>query len=239
MSEQRKPVIVAMIPARLGSQRIPKKNLRFLGDKLLTQWVAESCKEADVFDSIYINSEGDVFDAVAKEIGVCFYKRPEHLASSSATNDEFALDFINNINCDILVQVNPTSPFTRAEDIKCLVKMLIDGQYKTVHTVKEEQIEGLFNNRPLNFDPAKPMPPSQELTPIQLFTSSIMAWDVNTFVTNMKNYNCAVYGGEDKIGYYVIKGDGIIDIDNEKDFFLAEAILNMKNISVEKKYYEV
>ncbi|WP_279487476.1 hypothetical protein [Aeromonas veronii] len=161
------------------------------------------------------------------------------MASSSATNDEFALDFIKNIKCDILVQVNPTSPFTRAEDIKCLVKMLIDGHYKTVHTVKEEQIEGLFNNIPLNFDPAKPMPPSQELVPVRLFTSSIMAWDVNTFVRNMESHGCAVYGGEGKIGYYVIEGDGIIDIDNEKDFFLAEAILNMKNMSVEKKYYEV
>ena len=239
MSEQHNLVIVAMIPARLGSQRIPKKNLRLLGGKLLTQWVADSCKEAGVFDSIYINSEGDIFESVAKESGVCFYKRPEHLASSSATNDEFALDFIKNIKCDILVQVNPTSPFTRAEDIKCLVKMLIDGHYKTVHTVKEEQIEGLFNNIPLNFDPAKPMPPSQGLVPVRLFTSSIMAWDVNTFVRNMESHGCAVYGGEGKIGYYVIEGDGIIDIDNEKDFFLAEAILNMKNMSVEKKYYEV
>ncbi len=59
--------IVAMIPARLGSQRIPKKNLRLLGDKVLTQWVAQACKDANVFDEIYINSESNVFEKIASE----------------------------------------------------------------------------------------------------------------------------------------------------------------------------
>lgn len=231
--------IVAMIPARLGSQRIPKKNLRLLGDKVLTQWVGQSCKDANIFDEIYINSESEVFDKIASDIGIKFYKRPEELASNNATNDDFGLDFINKIDCDILVQVNPTSPFTTVEDIKGVVQMFIEGNYKTVHTVKDEQIEGLFNGKALNFDPEKQMPPSQELIPIKIFTSSIMAWDTNKFRKNMEINGCAVYGGDGKIGYYTIKGAGMIDIDNEKDFYLAEAILKMNDTNVEKKYYEI
>ena len=103
--------IVAMIPARLGSQRIHKKNLRILGDKVLTQWVGKACLEAQIFDDIYINSESNIFEKIASDIGIKFYQRPKELASNSATNDDFGLDFINNIDCDILVQVNPTSPF--------------------------------------------------------------------------------------------------------------------------------
>lgn len=230
--------IVAMIPARLGSQRIPKKNLRLLGDKVLTQWAGEACKEADIFDDIYINSEADIFEKIASNIGISFYKRPEQLASNSATNDDFGLDFINNIDCDILVQVNPTSPFTTPEDIKGVIEMFLNGNYQTVHTVKDEQIEGLFNGTPLNFDPRKQMPPSQELTPVKIFTSSIMAWDTKKFKDNMKKDGCAVYGGDGKIGYYTIKGAGMIDIDNEKDFYLAEAVLKMKENESEKRYYE-
>lgn len=231
--------IVAMIPARLGSQRIPKKNLRLLGDKVLTQWVASSCKESGVFDEIYINSESDVFEKIATDVGVKFYKRPESLASNSATNDAFGLDFIENIECDILVQVNPTSPFTTVDDIKALVKMFIEGDYKTVHTVKEEQIEALYNGVPLNFDPEKEMPPSQELIPVKLFTSSIMAWNTKKFKENMSKHGCAVYGGDGKIGYYTIKGEGMIDIDNEKDFYLAEAVLKMKENKPNKRYYDI
>lgn len=231
--------IVAMIPCRLGSQRIPKKNLRLLGDKVISQWVAKACLEADIFDEIYINSESEVFKRIADDIGVKYYKRSEELASNNATNDDFGLDFIENIECDLLVQVNPTSPFTRAIDIKNIVKMCLEEGYETVHTVKDEQIEGLFNGVPLNFDPIKQMPPSQELIPIKIFTSSIMAWNTRIFKENMKEYGCAVYGGKSKIGYYTIEGAGMIDIDNEKDFYLAEAILKMEEERRGKRYYEV
>jgi CMP-N-acetylneuraminic acid synthetase len=53
--------IVAMIPCRLGSQRVPKKNLRLLNGKTLSQWVIEACIESNVFDDIFINSESTVF----------------------------------------------------------------------------------------------------------------------------------------------------------------------------------
>ncbi len=228
--------IVAMIPCRLGSQRIAKKNLRLLGGKILSQWVIDSCKKAEVFDDIFINSESTVFEKIALERGASFYQRPEHLASNSASNDYFALDFFNAIECDVLVQVNPTSPFTSSDDLKFFVKMYKDGKYQTLHTVKEEQIEGLYENTPLNFDPMKQMPPSQDLTPVKLFTSSIMAWEKENFRHNMENSGCAVYGGDGKIGYYTVRGIGTIDIDNEFDFQLAEAIVGIQN--KEKEYYE-
>ena len=225
-----------MIPARLGSQRIPKKNLRLLAGKTLSQWVIDACLKADVFNDIYINSESNIFEKIALDSGVKFYHRPDYLSTNSATNDDFALDFFNAIGCDVLVQVNPTSPFTSSEDLKSFVKMFKDGNYQTLHTVKEEQIEGLYENVPLNYDPMKQMPPSQDLTPVKLFTSSIMAWEKKNFMSNMKNLGCAVYGGNGKIGFYSVKGIGTIDIDNEFDFQIAEAIAGVQN--KEKEYYE-
>jgi len=228
--------IVAMIPARLGSQRVSKKNLRLLHGKTLSQWVIDACIESNVFDDIFINSESTVFQKIALDRGVRFYQRPEHLSSNSASNDDFALDFFNAIECDVLVQVNPTSPFTSSDDLRSFVKMFKDGKYQTLHTVKEEQIEGLYENSPLNFDPMKQMPPSQDLTPVKLFTSSIMAWEKENFRHNMEKSGCAVYGGDGKIGYYTVRGFGTIDIDNEFDFQLAEAIVGIQN--KEKEYYE-
>ena len=232
--------IYAMIPCRLGSKRIPKKNLRLLGDKTLSQWVASTVKETDLFDEIYINSEADIFEKVAQQVGVKYYKRPEQYATDSATNDEFALDFINAFEFDVLVQINPTSPFLSKEDIINFISEFKSKNLQTLHTVKNEKIEGLYEGTPLNFDPLKPMPPSQLLTPVKLFSSSIMAWDVKKFRENMTAYNCAVYGGDGSIGYFPLTGFSSLDIDNEIDFKMAEIILNtMKTQNDEKKYFNI
>jgi CMP-N-acetylneuraminic acid synthetase len=232
--------IYAMIPCRLGSKRIPKKNLRLLGNKTLSQWVAVTAKETGLFDEIYINSESDIFEKVASQVGVKFYKRPDEFATDTATNDEFALDFMNAFDFDVLIQINPTSPFLSKEDIISFVNEFKTNNLQTLHTVKNEKIEGLYDGRPLNFDPLKPMPPSQLLTPVQLFSSSIMAWDVKKFRENMIKYNCAVYGGDGSIGYFPLSGFSSLDIDNEIDFKMAEIIYNTVNTNNdEKRYFEI
>jgi CMP-N-acetylneuraminic acid synthetase len=232
--------IYAMIPCRLGSKRIPKKNLRLLGNKTLSQWVASTAKETGLFDEIYINSESDIFETVAHQVGVKFYKRPDEYSTDTATNDEFALDFMNAFDFDVLVQINPTSPFLSKEDIINFVTEFQTNEFQTLHTVKNEKIEGLFDGIPLNFDPLKPMPPSQLLTPVQLFSSSIMAWDVKKFRENIEKYNCAVYGGDGSIGYFPLTGFSSLDIDNEIDFKMAEIIYNtVKTDNDEKRYFEI
>jgi CMP-N-acetylneuraminic acid synthetase len=232
--------IYAMIPCRLGSKRIPKKNLRLLGNKTLSQWVASTAKETGLFDEIYINSESDIFEKVADQVGVKFYKRPDEFATDTATNDEFALDFMNAFDFDVLVQINPTSPFLSKKDIINFVTEFKENKLQTLHTVKNEKIEGLYDGIPLNFDPLKPMPPSQLLTPVQLFSSSIMAWDVKKFRENMNKYHCAVYGGDGSIGYFPLSGFSSLDIDNEIDFKMAEIIYNTVNTNNdEKRYFEI
>jgi CMP-N-acetylneuraminic acid synthetase len=232
--------IYAMIPCRLGSKRIPKKNLRLLGNKTLSQWVASTAKETGLFDEIFINSESDIFEKVAHQVGVKFYKRPDEFATDTATNDEFALDFMNAFDFDVLVQINPTSPFLSKEDIINFVTEFKTNNLQTLHTVKNEKIEGLYDGKPLNFDPLKPMPPSQLLTPVQLFSSSIMAWDVKKFRENMNKFNCAVYGGDGSIGYFPLSGFSSLDIDNEIDFKMAEIIYNTVNTNNdEKRYFEI
>jgi CMP-N-acetylneuraminic acid synthetase/quercetin dioxygenase-like cupin family protein len=232
--------IVAMIPARLGSKRVKSKNLRLLDGKPLVCHVADKAKAAGVFDGIYINSEAEIFGPLCREYGVSFYKRPMELAADDATNDMFVLNFINHVACDIIVQINPTSPLISVEEICDFVRLMKEEGYDTLHGVKQEQIEGIFNGQPLNFDPLKNMPRSQDLKPVTLFSSGIMGWRCANYRENIKTLGAATYGGHGKIGYFTLKGFSTIDIDYEEDFQLAElAIAYQKNQAAQTpQYYE-
>lgn len=224
-----------MIPARLGSKRIPKKNLRMLNGKPLICYAIEAAIEANCFDEIYINSECEIFNEIAESYKIKFYRRPDELSTDSSTNDDFVLDFIYKNNLidyegSNIIQILPTSPFLASSEIKEFVNQFNTSQYTTLVSVAENKIECLFEDQPINFDRLKHTPPSQLLKPILSYACALMGWQVKNYAENMKLFNCAYHGGNWRdsktyIGTHILKGLSCIDIDNESDFQLAEAIM--------------
>lgn len=216
--------IVGMIPARLGSKRIKNKNLRLINGKPLVQYIIESAVKSKKLKDIYMNSEGTIFKEIADECGIHFYHRPEELALDKATNDDFALDFINAIDCDILVQLLPTSPFISPEEIADFVQKMMDENYDTLISVTNVQIESIYKGEPINFDQKKKTSPSQLLEPVQAYACGLMGWRCENFRENIRKYGAAYHGGDGKIGFFPLKGFSTVDIDNEEDFVLAGVV---------------
>ena len=119
------PKIIAMIPARLGSQRVPKKNIRLLNGKPLISYVIETVLKTGIFDQVFVNTESDIIGEVAQKYGARFYKRPEEFATNTSGNDEFAYDFVNYSEGDILLQILPTSPLLPKEEINSVVSVSV------------------------------------------------------------------------------------------------------------------
>ena len=232
--------IVAMIPARLGSKRIKHKNLRLLDGKPLVSHVIEKCKEVETFSDIYINSESNIFNDIAHSYGVKFYQRNRIFATDEATNDEFILDFVKHIECDIVVQINPTSPLVSSDEISYFINEMIDGDFDTMLSLKREQVEGFYQKTPINFNPMIQMPRSQDLIPIYLHCSTILAWKSKIIKQKMELHNCCAYGADSKVGYYTFDSFAGVDIDNENDFIFAETILEYlkKSKDNEPEYYK-
>lgn len=216
--------IVAMIPARMGSKRVPKKNIRLLNNKPMIQYVIDAAKETGCFDSIYVNSESMMLKEISENSGIKFFKRSLYMASDKATNDEFVLEFLQNIDCDIIVQILPTSPFITPEEIRKFVEKITKEKLDTLISVCDQQIECVYDDSPINFDPKKISPPSQEVKPVKSYACSLMAWRKNNYISNMNKYSAAYHGGDGIKGFFVLKGYSTVDVDNEEDFQLAEAI---------------
>lgn len=231
--------IVAMIPARMGSKRVKAKNLRLIDGKPLIEYVLGTVSKVNIFDEIYVNSEDDIFAEIADKYGVKFYRRPEELSSDSATNDEFAYDFLKNVECDVLIQVLPTSPFITGEEIKKFVQKMVDDALDTLISVEHKQIACVYKGEEINYKRFAKNPPSQTMTPVMAYATSLMGWTSDSFIMNYDKYGAAYHGGEGKIDYFELRGLSTIDIDREDDFRLAEAIVIAKSntISSTPQYY--
>ena len=231
--------VIAMIPARLGSKRVPKKNLRLLRGRPLISYNIDTAVKSEAFDEVYVNSESKIFSEIAEKYGAKFYKRPEFLSTDSTNNDEFALDFINNVNGDILIQILPTSPLLTKDEIRQFVNYMIKKDLDTLVSTVDHKIAGVFKAQPINFKTLEPHISSQKMEPVKTYATVLMGWKYSVFLDNMEELGFAYHGGKGKVGYFPIRGLSTIDIDNEEDFQLAEVAIKMQsnNVLSTPEYY--
>ena len=139
---------MCMIPARIGSTRLKMKNLALLNGRPLIAYAIIAAQQAGVFDRIVINSDSTVFQIIAERYGVEFYKRPEHLGSSTTKSDDVVLDFMQNHSSEVVVWVNPISPLQTGNEIKQVVDYFKKEQLDSLIT-KDEQVHCIHQGKPL------------------------------------------------------------------------------------------
>jgi CMP-N,N'-diacetyllegionaminic acid synthase len=232
--------IVAMIPARMGSRRVPRKNIRLIAGKPLIAHAIEAARQAVCFGDIYVNSEAEIIGQIAQEYGVKFYRRPEEFSSDKTVNDEFVYDFMRKIKGDILVQLLCTSPLITPREIGLFVETMVHGDYDTLVSVNSHKIACVYQEKPVNFSTRQRHKSSQDMTPVQSYASVLMAWKYDMFLENMRKHDFAYHGADGKTGYHELKGFSTIDIDQEEDFALAEVALAYRSRPQDypKRYYQ-
>lgn len=227
---------ICMIPARAGSKRVPKKNVRLLNNKPLVSYAIDAAKQSNIFDQIIVNTDDPLIMKLAFESDIDVYKRPAEFALDSSTNDDFMYDFLKKHECDYVTQLLPTSPLVTADTIRRFIEMY-DSGFETLVSVRKIQIECVFSSLPINFDISTHTLPSQRLTPVYSYACGLMAWNAKKFINAYESNQGAYHGYQTKIGYFEFNEEESIDIDNEGDFKLASAVLNSRMIAEEPKYY--
>jgi len=177
---------VCMIPVRLGSQRLKRKNyLKINGINIFEMAIIKAIKSKK-FDDIYINSEDSKLENFAKKYKIKFYLRKKTLASADATSDQVVLDFMENVKCKNLFWVNTASPLSKKEDIVNFVNICNNqDKLQSAVSVNSKKVHTLVEGKPLNFDWKKPFSQTQSLRQISFFNYSIMAWNYD-FIPKLK-----------------------------------------------------
>ena len=142
--------IVSVILARGGSKGIPKKNIVDLCGKPLIAWTIEASQQSSVHETWISTDDKEIAD-IADELGVNVLLRPQELAMDTSSSEEALLHFANNVQFDILVFIQPTSPLLLAQDINAGLDLMT--KYTSVFSgYKEHWLPRWDDNKPLNWD---------------------------------------------------------------------------------------
>ena len=115
--------VLAIIPARGGSKRLPRKNLRELAGKPLIAWTIEAAQRSRYLDRVMLSSEDEEIMRVAKDLGCEVpFARPAALATDDAPGIAPVLDALARLpGYAWVVLLQPTSPLRSAQDIDACI----------------------------------------------------------------------------------------------------------------------
>lgn len=208
--------VVALIPIKLGSQRVPGKNIKpFFDGTPLVHFIQKACIEAKTIDEVYIYCS----DEKIKEYllpGVRFLKRPEYLNGDNINANDFIKEFMKVVDADIYVNAHATSPFAKPETIDDCVEHIASGEYDSAFCAEALRMFMWENGKPMNFNPDH-FPRTQDLPLIYGETSIAYVFTKESFHKHNRRLGSHPYVKEvDKIE--------AMDIDYPEDFTICDAI---------------
>jgi len=122
---------LAVIPARGGSKRIPRKNIKKFCGKPIIAWSIEAALASKCFDRVIVSTDDEEIAVVAREWGAEVpFMRPEELADDyigTAAVVRHAIEWFadQGVSFDHVCCIYATAPFVTAEDIRRGLNLLI------------------------------------------------------------------------------------------------------------------
>ena len=120
---------IAVIPARFGSKRIKKKNVKIFYSKPMIYWVIKKIKDSKLFDFICVSSDNNKILNIAKKFDVeILIKRPTKLSDDRTPIKSVIIHAIEHlekmkIKFETICCVYPCNPFMRVEDLRIAYKI--------------------------------------------------------------------------------------------------------------------
>lgn len=226
-------VRVALIPARGGSQRIPRKNIKpFLGVPILTR-VIETLEASGSVDRIVVSTDDEEIADIARNAGAEVpFMRPSDLADNHTGARpviRHGIDELALADDDVVVVMYPTAVMTTPEDLRSAADMLISEEScEFVLSVAEfpapvQRALHLSENGEVSpREPEYLLRRSQDLRPAfydigQFYWGRVGAWRSGSPVVQAK---CRAY---------VIDQWRAVDIDTPDDWIRAEMVYRVQN----------
>lgn len=223
---------IAVIPARGGSKRIPRKNIKLFQGLPVIAYAIKAARESDLFDEIFVSTDDEEIAGVAESFGATIpWLRPKNLSDDYATTVSVMQDAVKRLNLSELNLENicciyPATPLLKPIFLSDGLKVLKDGDWNYVFSALKsntppqrffslgtsKQVEMLF--------PEFEITRTQDLEHYysdagQFYWGRKSAWEAGLPIFSSKST------------ILEIPGKSAVDIDTPEDWHYAEALFNL------------
>ncbi|RUR20234.1 acylneuraminate cytidylyltransferase family protein [Legionella sp. km535] len=233
--EMQKGSILAVIPARGGSKRLPRKNILKLRNKPLVEYSIDAALHCDLISDVVVTSEDPEICSIASKTGAMVIHRPLELAGDTVSNEHVIKHAIEVFSADnyfpeYVVLLQPTSPLRTSVHLKqCLNQFLNSGMKSVMSVCKVEHHPGKCIR--INQSKAEPYTSledvekrTQDLEEVYRQNGAIYALKTADFLDELKFYQNPCFP-------YVMNADDSIDVDSRLDLQFCEFLLSINTMT--------
>lgn len=216
--------IVAVVPIKLNSVRLPQKNIKnFKNGKPLCWYILNTLLNCDSIDEVYVYcSNPSIADYIPAEVK--YLKRDKTLDFDSTKINEVLYSFAQDVSADIYLMSHATAPFITAGSIEKGIAAVKSPEYDSSFAVKKIQDFIWKDGKPFNYK-LDNIPRTQDLDPLFMETSGFYIYTKELIIEHKRRI------GEKPFLVEVNEIESC-DIDEYEDFYIADAINYYKQCEV-------
>lgn len=204
--------VVAFVPIKLNSQRLPHKNLLQIAGRPLCYHICGTLVQVKGIDETYVYcSEPKVTDYIPEDVN--FLQRDAYLDGNLVKGKEIYERFIAEVDADIYILAHTTSPFIKRESIENALGKVLNEGYDSAFSAEKKQTFCWYQGKPVNYD-LEDVPRTQDMEPVWVETSAFFIFRKEIFVEHGRRIGFHPYIQE-------VSGMETVDIDTREDYDLA------------------
>jgi len=216
------PKLIALVPMRHHSQRVPGKNYRPLVGRPLFHHIIETLMAVLEIDEVVVDTDSEpVMDGLRKNFpNVKIIDRPQHLRADDIPMNDILIHDTDLTPADFYLQTHSTNPLLKPETVSRAINIFLADypSHDSLFSVTRLQTR-LYdqNGHAINHDP-KELIRTQDLPPVYEENSCI-------YIFNRENLIAKQHRISDRPLMFEITADEAWDIDEELDFEICQFLL--------------
>lgn len=232
---------ICVIPARGGSKRIPKKNIKLFLGKPMIAYSIEAALASNIFSKVIVSTDDMEIISVAKEHGAEVpFKRPSSISTDRAGTlpvIQHAIQFLSDKGTppDKVCCLYPTAPLIRSEDLVSGFEILNKSEYKFVFSVGRFKypIQRALKIKDQNggvemFFPENKLARSQDLEVAYHDAGAFYFGEAAAFMSGVDIFS-------NNSMPYILPDERVCDIDDMADWLFAEKLKRLAELEIQDR----